>query len=48
MAWHWVRTDALSAHVDGLLAHLGAIDLEKPGIPEDRRHYATQRSASGL
>jgi len=27
--------DALSAHVDGLLAHLGTIDLEKPGIPED-------------
>jgi DNA-binding NarL/FixJ family response regulator len=27
--------DALSAQVDGLLAHLGAIDLAKPGIPED-------------
>lgn len=35
--------DTLSAQVDGLLAHLGAIDLEKPGIPEDSA--ITQRSA---
>jgi DNA-binding CsgD family transcriptional regulator len=27
--------DGLSPQVDGLLAHLGAIDLETPGIPED-------------
>lgn len=27
--------DTLSVQVDGLLTHLGDIDLEKPGIPED-------------
>ncbi len=35
--------DTLSVQVNGLLAHLGAIDLEKPGIPEDPA--ITHRSA---